>query len=382
MTLSMEQFRQLLVDYLYDELAPHERAQFETCLAASEACRRELQSMQHTLQRARAGLAELDQPPPPGSRQKLLQTAEAHARAQSESQTASATHGSVVSRFLHWLRNPAVLGAFSVATVALLVVLNREVLFRPAERLTAEPKPDTSALAPAAPPSQDGAATPAQPAAGTPPGAQDLHENRVQDAPDQDAERSDRGRGSPTPKPSTTKPAPAPRRTYTRPPADLAPPRSNQVRSRTKQAAPALGAASSAREAMAQEAIPRPRMQPRSDSPEPEIATPADQATARLPGATPNTHGRPAADSASKRQAALPGRASRATPAEAEQLSLDELLRRAQDHLAQGRWSEAERAYQALLRRFPRDPRSAHWRKQLQTAQRNTARERQVPEER
>src|SRR4051812_35216023 len=65
MTLSFEQFRERMVDYLYQELTGDELRAFEAYLSESAEARRELSALQSTLHIARQGLAQAAAEEPP-----------------------------------------------------------------------------------------------------------------------------------------------------------------------------------------------------------------------------------------------------------------------------------------------------------------------------
>lgn len=75
MTLTRQQFREQLIDYVYDQLAAPDRAAFEACLAESDEYRRELGELRSTLQLAREGLAALEEDPPARVKRAVLAAA-------------------------------------------------------------------------------------------------------------------------------------------------------------------------------------------------------------------------------------------------------------------------------------------------------------------
>ena len=149
MTLSPEQFRERLIGYLYGELEGDELAAFEACLAESEAYRRELESMRDTLQRARSGLAELEQNPPARVRRGVLDFAAeqvAEAPPARHPQVAAARGGAAapvprMGGFFAWLRNPGFITATGFATLALLAILTRKSILAPQRDYAVPPAP-------------------------------------------------------------------------------------------------------------------------------------------------------------------------------------------------------------------------------------------------
>ena len=127
MKLSLEQFRERLVDYLYGTLEGEELRMFEECLAESEVCRRELSTMQSTLRTARLELAKPASGPAPVVRDAVLAAAAVEARAlaaaarERKSQRPSlrpAAPSAARSDRWAWLRAPWLLPTLGVAAAA------------------------------------------------------------------------------------------------------------------------------------------------------------------------------------------------------------------------------------------------------------------------
>lgn len=318
-TLTHEQFRERLLDYLYDELTRDERTAFEASLAESEVYRRELEAMRETVQLARSGLAALEEAPPARASQAALEFAAQHRAAQVAEERAQAEPK---PSFWSWLRSPTFAAVAGFATVAALAVVSQRNVF--------DPKPDVDL--PAIELGEPRAAPP-------PPAADEAKRERLEE------------------------PEPAPR--------DSAPPSRPEPASSPSR--PALESA--------------PARKPASDS-----ARPAQRSFAPPPpprasgGAAPNAPQKRAAESGTRRRAADPveseaseSRFAPPPPAAAtaaqdsEMLSddgvqdtLEDAVRAARQHVAEGRLREAARAYRELLRLYPREPRAPEWRRQLE----------------
>lgn len=356
MTLTMEQFRERLVDYLYGELEGEEREAFEACLAASETCQQELESMRHTLSHARSGLAELQEPPPPGLHHRLLALADREGRR---------SHARLrLPWIVLWLRNPAFISAAGLATVALLAVVGRQAFRARPEDLANPPAQTTH-------PTADSAATPTREVAK--PGASDGERTAPEATEPTDRQPHQRrglGEASPAQLDQATEGAPAPpsakkaqpappRRTYAEPPPSWRPQRAaERTRRRERRATPAARG-----EKKTKGAAPAPVGARPSDLADDTRATPMDLQQESEP--EPEAKAAPAL-----RSAATDGSGSGAGAAGSGHYAPAELIRRAEKHLAEGRPQDAARAYLSLLQRFPQDPRRADWRARLTAAKR------------
>jgi hypothetical protein len=361
MTLSQDQFRQHLLDYVYGELKGAELAAFEAQLASSEECRRELAEMRETLQLVRHGLSALEEAPPERMRSKLV------ALGAQRDPTPKPS-------FWAWLRNPGVLAVAGLATVAMLTVMSR--------RNPLDPKHDFGA---------DGAIR-VEHEASAPAPQHKAEEPSAEPAPASEQPTADEAQPSEAANSGAESPARArSKRAATREDA-RAPTRAASATSAEKLSAPAAPATGSARDRAAPELL---RAAPRKYAEPP--APRASQAPA-MESSHPSqliAPGRPAAEGGSAIQSrgasAAPPSAPAAKGSEAEraeddrfaeppppaptarslgaptpaQLAPDDAIAVARVHAQNARWSEAARAYRELLRRYPDDPRKTEWRRQL-----------------
>ena len=142
MTLSSEQFREQLVDYLYGELEGDSLREFEASLRASELCRRELEAMKETLRISREGvpsLRALDDAPPSRVNSAIMAAAAAQARellaepgavrsrADEPRAEAGAPRRGGAPSLWSWLRTPWLLPTLGVAAAVSIVVLHKRV---------------------------------------------------------------------------------------------------------------------------------------------------------------------------------------------------------------------------------------------------------------
>lgn len=389
MTLTKEQFRQQLVDYLYGELQGAERDAFERRLAASEPHRRELEAMRGTLASARSGLAELQEAPPPALHRRILALAQQETE---PDQTAPTPTPATVERGRHpwppnhwaprWLRSPTFISAAGLATVALLAVLSRKALHSRPEDLTttgvsapaAQPTPEVSAGPSAADEAaRSPGAGPAQPNAATGMAADSPADTSkptpAEVSPQRRPARTSETLEEPKKKGGAADPRPSAARSYAEPPPSW---------NRRPAAAPAESStpkASAERGSSAQRREGESRPQPPASPPAAGAPPPAPEVSASARGiGSMEEFERSAADADADADARHDLAGAGAAPSSDQggnaRYAPNALIRRAEAHLAMDRPREAARAYRALLRRFPEDPRRADWQRQLTMADR------------
>jgi hypothetical protein len=138
-SLSDEQFREQLVDYLYGELSDARRAAFEAALAESADRRAELEAYRATLRHARSGLAALSEDPPARLRSAVLDAERA---------------SKVVSRKAWYRRSAALVPALAAAAALAFAVLSprRDHQMGPEYEVPPLPAAPVQPAAPAPPP--------------------------------------------------------------------------------------------------------------------------------------------------------------------------------------------------------------------------------------
>ena len=122
--MNCAQMRELSLDFLYDELAPDDRAALQAHAQGCPACTAELASLQGTLQNTRSALrGVLDQEPPAGVRARLHGAARAHIE--------SGAQRGLLERVWKTLRRPWLLPMLAAAT-AVVIGLSRQLSPQPA----------------------------------------------------------------------------------------------------------------------------------------------------------------------------------------------------------------------------------------------------------
>ena len=415
MTLSMEQFRERLVDYLYGELEGEDLREFEACLFASAECRRELAALQGTLRTARAELARDQSEVPPARVRTAVLAAAAEAERVREPSRAAApvTVSAPVSvrkehagTWWSWLRTPWLVPTLGVAAAVAIIVLSKEIEPLRLRKHEAEHE----AVAHEAPSARAGAA------ASTPTSAP---KNGLSEASPHDETVSPTGEGEQksvaAAERSSSSAAPrarAPAKGFAVPPAEWAgagaqPPASPQQTGSGQPAAKKSAqspqrvsrAVSAEREEAREFEAPAALREDRDDAfgrgagPADDVAAvgalgraasagaprapaamaasrardgneSADKARRGAPAAPPPPLAEPARTASESADQAPHGAAAAPVPA----LGADALLRRAQEHAAAQRFREAASDYRALLQRYPNDARVPAWRKLLLVA--------------
>ena len=422
MTLSLEQFRERLVDYLYGQLEGEELRAFEAYLSESQTCREELAAMRRTLDRARQELREDAQEPPARVRRAVLAAAREHARPQAEAMVARARVAApmaaapmgaakkVLPKKSAWQRAHASwwVPALGVAAVVSLFVFGRDVQVpgaRVDERSYPMPEQEDERAAPS--PAASAAAAPAaEPAA---PESQ-VAEKASRSGPADHAVAREHGRVSVGGAADSVARAPAKQnksaeardeaKGYAAPPPGWASQseRRRAARSQTEddgmqstggggQGASAnrgigsMGSAGAVRKGAASGgAVPAPaQMAPaapmNAPAEERELARDrADEGAAREPAAPVFAKPAPAA-SAAPAGPLRNAESSVATPAlkKEKAVTREQLVARAQRQQAAGDLDGALASYRELLTRFANDRDAARWRQQLETVQRARA---------
>ncbi|MDB4973785.1 MAG: hypothetical protein JWN48_2126 [Myxococcaceae bacterium] len=344
MKLSMQQFQDQLIDYLYGQLEGEALREFERCLAESEACRSELATLQDTLTRTRSELRRDPEAPPPRVRAAVLAAAAEQLRvmpaapapaplraaaappAQTTKQTAQE------SSFWSLVRTPWLVPTLGVAAAVALLVFHKEV---EAPRSTLERQPSEPELAPASSP-----------------------------APLPAAERS-----------VATTSAP---KGYAEPPRHWRGQREEALRGARESHAEAerdertaapeqASLQDKARHATAPAAAPASVVAAAAPAP----AKPAADGLARIGGAGAGSGGSyvrgPSASSAasSPRAEGAANVASASRKKSASSSRRDQLVARAQRQVVAAEWAQAIASYRELLKHFPDDPQVSGWRGQL-----------------
>jgi hypothetical protein len=332
-SLSEEQFREQLVDYLYGELEDAQREAFEASLAQSSERRAEVEALRATLRTARTGLSALHEDPPARARSAIL-----------DAERASRVR--VLGR-KPWYRRGATLTPLLAAAAALTFAVLSPRRDQPLHQEQVE-----RAAAPEAP-------APRQEAEGARDEVAPSGQQAEEGARDPLGERK---RALEAASKGSSEPPRARKREQSRPGADKAPARRaashDDVDGLSDFAEPppgwgggglvGSGAAAPAAVKPAQEQESRGAADRWADAP----AHPAPVAS--RPASAP----RMAAQEASAESKADASSAA------------DALVKRAREHVEARRWSEAVIAYRELLLRFPNDARAASWRSELGSAAR------------
>lgn len=321
MTAPDESFREQLVSYLYGELQGEALRSFEAQLAASESARRELAALQRTLHLTRAARADLLEEPPARGREALLRAAAAGVR---EDPPARGSNEQTVRRLVRPLRWLA--PTLAVAAAALLLVVKR------GEDAGEHPlrRPEPATHEPAAAPSEELGATEAPPAARALPSE---------------------ARG-----PSTE---------YAEPPGKHSVGSSPEAKGSGARGVARTRSATRPR-SLADAPTPEARSEPVPDV----LAQAGSRAPARapVPAAAPKREfaAAPSEARAEEEGARVAKPASSAGGSAAEGAA--QLLARAREHTAAGRYAQAVALYRQLLERFPDHPRAALFRSELARA--------------
>jgi len=378
MTWTREQFREHVVDYLYDELSDLDRTEFERCLTGSEECRRELWQLQQTVLTARARLAADTRPAPRHVREHILAFADQHA--QPPAHTDLIAHAgyapstdraerrtphdgqaeNIFQRLIAWLISPAKLTVLSVAAVAALAVLSKQ--HTAPEQSNGVPQSGSSATV----------ESPTAEAAPVPATASQAESETI--SPDDEAGSSALSTFGPFPgaAPSTDDKGSQPSA------AAL-----ERREAAPLQTSPAAGANAARKRASSK---PKPSIESDYSSPALDLSEgKASQAPASEPPQSAAVSGRGPADTYAPRPAvpAAPTSTDSTRAVPRVQTRHDSLARGARtqstyhpthapnevsheaDELMQAkRYPEAAVAYARLLAQYPKDPRAAYWRKQ------------------
>lgn len=384
--------RERMVDFLYDELAPRDRADFDEHARACPACRAEVESHRRVLGQARQALAgPLAQEPP-----RRVHAAVLAAAAQAARRTARGSDKDEPGFLARFWRTPWFLpafGAVSVATVVFLVKVLKDPEVMPGQRPgsgdeihlapATVPMPRAPAAEPAAPGAarEDGASVPASAERrfkGAGKRARAAAETeasgkaRARTAPPPFIENVDQGAGAGFAQP------PRNVRRSARDLDDLAkaatprPPAKRDVE--LAPASPAKGERdelSADNEPMARQreyAAPPPARLPAAQPPPPAPAVATPPPSARYAPA-PAAEAAPAELSAQEgMEPASKAKAKADRGASPPGPSLDDSVRQAERLFADGNWSGAGQAYRELLRRFPSHRDAPRWRQRIEQA--------------
>jgi len=347
--LTLEQFRERMVDYLYEMLEGEELRAFEAYLGESAEARRELASLQRTLRSAREGLAQhVDAAPPARVRVAVLAAAQAHA-ASRQLATRTRTPADELG-FWSRLRASWLLPALAVAAAVSLVVFGKNIESPKVMSSRAAEQPKQAAPS-ASPPS---AASPASES--TP------REEKTR--PPEDAPQA----------PMAAARARAPEQGFAAPPPAWVAKRARATRAERE-----------ARDQEVPTATGASRAEPEREAVASEDQASAQPSTRRAGAKTEALAASEGADSLGSMAAPAPAKPSARAAApvvandamsesddtksrRADDASESALVHRAREHFAAKRWQRAEADYRELLRRFPNDTRAPIWRKQLDSA--------------
>ena len=410
--------RERMLEYLYDELPAQERAAFEQQLAASEADQRELASLQATLQDTRALLAN-DPPPPARVRSAVLAAAAAQLQAAAGSadaptlpRRAAASPGGPADlsqqRVRRWLRATWIVPSLAVAAATLLMLKQRGELFperaESAERAAPQASaPEITAALPqaaelerpTAPAPESAAASGERPGASASAEAIDTRPTGPAPAVGSAAKS---GRRESAPPSSASEPEMeavaamrAPSRASARSSRPV-PPQSTRARGVESRPAESARAALDGEGAVARSGrapSPAPTASTRRAADEGFAQPPPDWQSDDLLAGELSQHAEAErvpeapAPAAAKRARSAPARAHSPVEAEAPQpsaagvarqepaaapaptLSLVELEKRAREHAAAGRRTQAATDYRELIRRFPQHAHVSAWKREL-----------------
>lgn len=365
MTLSFEQFRERMIDYLYEELTGDELRAFEAYLRESAEARHELSALQSTLRIAREGLVQgIAEEPPARVRGAVLAAAQAQVL---EAQRAARSTRAVATRadessYGRRLRASWLLPTLGVAAAAALVVFGKNI---------ESPKPSSEREVPSAASAPAESTTSADAPAAPPPTAAESEASARASGQLEAKQPAERQRAP------TTHAARAPAKGFAAPPPAWVAKRKSELPTQPRSAeAPARPSA--ARDG----ALDRPEERAANRDKRAEKARASAQgAELDEPVANDALRASPAAEPASPAARApapaptqgfaddllsgsLEG-AKRAPADDASAHTVTALLRRANEHVAAKRWPQAEADFRELLRRYPADARAPSWKKQL-----------------
>jgi hypothetical protein len=364
-TLSFEQFRERMIDYLYEELTGDELRAFEAYLRESAEARHELSALQSTLRIAREGLVQgIAEEPPARVRGAVLAAAQAQVL---EAQRAARSTRAVATRadessYGRRLRASWLLPTLGVAAAAALVVFGKNI---------ESPKPSSEREVPSAASAPAESTTSADAPAAPPPTAAESEASARASGQLEAKQPAERQRAP------TTHAARAPAKGFAAPPPAWVAKRKSELPTQPRSAeAPARPSA--ARDG----ALDRPEERAANRDKRAEKARASAQgAELDEPVANDALRASPAAEPASPAARApapaptqgfaddllsgsLEG-AKRAPADDASAHTVTALLRRANEHVAAKRWPQAEADFRELLRRYPADARAPSWKKQL-----------------
>jgi hypothetical protein len=367
-TLSFEQFRERMIDYLYEELSGDELRAFEDYLRESAEARRELSALQSTLRIAREGLAQgVAEAPPARVREAVL--AAAHTQVL-EAQRAARSIRAVATRadessYGRRLRASWLLPTLGVAAAAALVVFGKNI---------ESPKPTSEREVPGAVSAPAERTTSAEEPAAPPPTAAESEASARASGQLEAKQPAERQRAP------TTHAARAPAKGFAAPPPAWVAKRKSELPTQPEpRSAEAPAQPSAARgdalDRLEERAANRDKRAEKASASAPgaeldELA--ADDALGASPAAAPaSAAARAPAPAPTQRFAdddllsgSLEG-AKRAPAEDASAHTVTALLRRANEHVAAKRWPQAEADFRELLLRYPADVRAPSWKKQL-----------------
>jgi hypothetical protein len=344
-SLSDEQFREQLVDYLYGELEGARLEAFEAALALP-ARRAELEALRETLRAARSGLAALAEEPPTGARASIL------AAEQASREPSRVVRGPWFRKLHAGVVVPA-LAAAAALTFAVLAPRrdhvpgqSYEVEARPRARerteAPAETFPGSPPALPEPPREQPLGALPGEPPRDQLPSADEAEQSASGGAP----ARSERKREAPARarRPAGEGVAGRSGGGYAQPPPSARDDLGDSDR----------GGVGALREA-----------EPRAEQARASRTMDKESAASAPPAAAPAKKGGAASISAAPAAEQAASESPKAAPEPDARNSPDALVERARAHAEARRWADAAIAYRELLQRFPRDPRAAAWRSEL-----------------
>jgi hypothetical protein len=344
-SLSEEQFREQLVDYLYGELDDTQRAAFEAELAASPARRAELDALRATLRTARTGLASLEEEPPARLRGVILDAERASYR--------------VVQRKPWYRRGVTVAPLLAAAAALTFAVLAPRPEHQPGPDYASEPAalPTPREAAPTSPTREEDA-----------PGVGELARAPVESKGKLEASEKKRELRSR----SAARRGPAAEENIAERADDRAAQGEGFAQPPAGWGSGTLGGSGGGGLRLEPHADKAASRAPSPRAPAPRASAPASESavseSAVSEAAPAPVASRPAPAPAKTSADAEPREQAR--PEAAAPRAPDEQVKRAQEHMAARRWSQAVIAYRELLQRFPRDERAARWRSELGEAAR------------
>ncbi|MEP6654015.1 MAG: zf-HC2 domain-containing protein [Myxococcales bacterium] len=372
MTFTHHDIQDRLIGYLYGELGADDRAAFEGHLASCAACGAEVSALRATRSASRQAVrASLDEAVPAGVHGRVMEAAMRAAR--SRVATAEVLEAPAKQHRFAWLRARWALPLFATVAAMGALLLTRETIFREARHPLGESPAPAPPVPHPSPPPENAPETPtvSQPtddrsaavvAPSAPLGAADQQQERS---------RSQGGEGKAASRPKAGARVAASARKAETATEKKAVPMRDQLRSVTESARPQVRApAPRTAEVDQARAEQRKRgdisdnLRDSSDVPAPSAAV-APTAAAGAPPA----EGAAAPTPVHARAAAQPPQLAKEFSAGAESDPTMVLAGRADDAMRSGNWPEAISVYGDLLRRFPRHPSAALWRRQLATAQ-------------